>query len=152
MTRMYLQLGSGSSSTIKKVLVEFNRTPEEVLEAYDASIKLTGVTFDGRHELDGYDGLYVTVCTSYDMPSQLPVRAYEAFIKHGLDLTGIIVPFPAEEGYHEDYGDLSGDGRVFAELWFRFVALSLPGLKWSFVPEKIKVLNTGFGLAEYMFD
>ena len=152
MTRMYLQLGQQSGIS-KKVLVDFNKSPEEVLKAYDASIELTGVTFDGREDYYGSDSDLITVCIDYDMPSQLPARAYNALVKHGLDLTGIIDDFPAEEGYHEDYGDLSGNGGlVFAELWFRFVRLSLPELKCEFVPDKIEVLNQDFDLAPYTFE
>jgi len=153
MNKMYLVIGDWSDDghgKYEKVLVEVNKSVEEVQNAYKASCKLTGISFNGNEDYteQGRDweeaGKY-QIAVDYE-ESKLTKETEEILIKHNC-------PADILDTYKEEqYVD------TFVALWFWFVGLSLQELEYKVSKDDIpningywnKNLNAGFGYGLYL--
>ena len=152
--KMYLVLGDWSDDghgKHEKVLVEVNKNVEEVQNAYKASCKLTGISFNngedytekGRHWED--IGKY-QIAVEYE-EARLSKEVEEILVKHGCPSD--ILDAYKEEPYQDTY----------VSLWFWFVSLSLSDMKYKLVEDNSvpningfwdKNLNAMFGYGLYL--
>ena len=147
MNKMYLVIGDWSDDghgKFEKVLVEVNKTVEEVQNAYKDSVNLTKISFNENNSYHGFKDVKYEVCIGYEDNRLIP-----AVIERFKELkcpTNILENF-IEESYVD----------TFYSLWFWFVSLSLPDLKYNVVNEIPNIngywnknLNVGFGYGLYM--
>jgi len=148
MNKMYLVLGDWSDDghgKFEKILVEVNKTVEEVQNAYKASCKLTGIAFDhdedytetnrGWKEAEKY-----RIAVEYE-DSNLSGEVLEILTKFGCPLK--MLEYYNEDACQENY----------VKLWFWFINLSLPYLEYEIVADDTpningywsKNLNASFG-------
>lgn len=132
MNRMYLVMGDWSNDghgKSDKILVEVNKTVKEVQDAYKASCKLTGISFNHNEDFTGIKRDYDEavdhhIFTEYE-GCHVSQTCIDILAKYGIEID-------EDEGYcPED----------FAELWFKFVKLSLPDLEFNFVKDDIPCIN-----------
>lgn len=144
MNKMYLVLGDWSSDghgKSEKVLVNVNKTVKEVQDAYKASCKLTGISFNHNEDFTGIKRDYTNqaayhVLTEYQ-DSELSDEVIEVFKKYKID-------YKSESDDEDDDNEIYDDPKLwFATLWFNFVKISLPDLKFDFPTEldDIPVIN-----------
>jgi len=154
---MYLVLGDWSGDGHKqteKVLIMSNKTVKEIQEAYKASCKLTGVSFNNIGN-DNFTGIKrhwqeapkFQISVEYESYIHISPEAAEALQKHGMKIPEhLLLNVESFEPTKE-----------FISLWFDFVRLSLPDLKYKKLKEEIpcingyhdKNLNVSFGYGLY---
>ena len=146
MNKMYLVLGdwSGDGHGIsEKVLIESNVSVQEIQEAYKASCKLTGVSFNHNNDYTGIkrnyeEALKYHACTEYQ--NDLFTSETVAILKnHGLSDNFLnklaLVEDDGSNGYYL-YQD------KYIKLWIWFVKLSLPSIAiLEQVEDEIPVIN-----------
>ena len=142
---MYLVLGDESHDghgQCEKVLLNSEKSVDDVRLAYKAACLLTGVEFD--HQVPSYTGLArdfreqleFSVATEYEM-SWVPAAAVEVLKKHGLD----------DELKTWDWcvfnkkGNLDLDADNYVKLWIWFVHLADPDLKLTRVNDTTPEIN-----------
>ena len=136
--KMYLVLGDWSDDghgKTDKELYEVNKTVEEVQEAYKASCRLTGFSFNHNEDFTGIKREWKTsdlyhICTNYE-DYLLKEPAYQMFKEHGFDFSDWDI---------EDTNDIYIEDS-FEDLWWFFVGLSLPDLEYKKVQDDIPVIN-----------
>jgi len=156
MNKMYLVLGDWSEDghgKSNKILVEVNKTVEEVQNAYKNSCKLTGISFN--HDED-----YTETDRHWEIADKYRIAVeYERF-----DLTDevieVLTKFNCPKDIIENYKEEAYENNYIA-LWFWFVSLSLSDIEYSIgsVKDDIpcingywdKNLNVGFGYGLYVF-
>ena len=151
MEQMYLVIGDWSDDghgKYKKILLEVNKSVEEVQNAYKASCKLTGISFNSGNEDYTEKGREIygeaekyQIAVEYE-DADLTNETEEILVKHGC-------PSDILETYKEEpYID------SFVSLWLWFVSLSLPDIKYELGQDSNipningywdKNLNAGFG-------
>lgn len=123
MNKMYLVLGDWSDDghgKYDKILVESNKTVEEIQNAYKASCKLTGASFNynedytERNRDSSEAGKYI-IAARYEQGFDLAQEAKDVLKEHGLDYDSFLL---------EDDDSIY----IFTKLWTEFVKLSLPDL------------------------
>jgi hypothetical protein len=131
--------GHGKS---EDVFFETNKTILEIQEAYKASCKLTGVEFNGNEDYTGLNRDWkirknYQIAVDYE-EHEIPREAEELLLQHGIDVW---------EGFDNDSYDKVNelapiDGvEHFAELWVKFVKLSLPDLEMEMVKDEVPSIN-----------
>lgn len=141
--------GHGKSD---EVLVNVNVSVEEVQNAYKSACRLTGISFNHNNDFTGRkrnweDQKKYHIATGYASGLwNISDECKKVLTEYGIDYESII----------EKDGDLT---EIFTELWFSFVELALPELKWSFQKEENKIpvingywnknLNVQFGYGLY---
>lgn len=146
MNKMYLVLGDWSGDGHKqydKVLVESNKTVEEIQDAYKASCRLTGVSFNHNDDFTGRQRDYreqkkYHIATAYDQGFAVTDEAKQALKDAGFDVDKHFAFGMDEEGDQIEDNDI-----IFLHLWTEFVKLSLPDLIINKIPEdkSIPVIN-----------
>jgi len=150
MKQMYLVLGDWSDDghgKYEKILLEVNKSVEEVQNAYKASCKLTGISFsNGNEDYTERARKYgeaekYQIAVEYEQ-ADLTNETEEILIKHNC-------PSEILETYKEEPYINS-----FVSLWLWFVSLSLPDIKYELGKDSDipningywdKNLNAGFG-------
>lgn len=145
MNKMYLVLGDWSGdghNQYDKVLVESNKTVEEIQDAYKASCRLTGVSFNHNDDFTGRQRDYKEqkkyhIATDYDQGLDVSDEAKQALKDAGFDVDKHFA-FGMDEGDQIEDNDV-----IFLHLWTEFVKLSLPDLIINKIPEdeSIPVIN-----------
>ena len=155
--------GHGKSD---KVLVEVNKTVKEIQDAYKASCKLTGISFNHNEDFTGVKREYrdqekYLIATEWDSQCIYP-EAMKILLEHNCPVKEFFEGWDQDE-YNDgelEYKYLSLDPEdTFIELWFWFVKLSLPDLKFQFPTYEKKIptingywdkdLNVQFGYGLY---
>ena len=128
-TKFYLVLGDWSNDghgKYEKVLLESNKTVKEMQDAYKASCKKTGVSFNINENYTGIkrsveDAMKHEVCTDYE-DSKLSEEVYEIFKEFECQYLEDL------EEYLEEYWV---DQESFINLLLWFIGLSLEDFKWK---------------------
>lgn len=146
MNRMYLVLGDWSGDGHNQydvVLVESNKTVEEIQDAYKASCQLTGVSFNHNDDFTGRQRDYIEkkkyhIATAYEQGFEVSDEAKQALKDAGFDVDKHFAFGMDEEGDQIEANDV-----IFLHLWTEFVKLSLPDLIINKIPEdqSIPVIN-----------
>lgn len=146
MNKMYLVLGDWSSDghgKSEKVLVQSNKTVREIQDAYKASCRLTGVSFNDNDDFTGRERDWKEkkkyhLFTEYQSGFEASSEAKQALKDAGYDVDKHFSFGMDEDGDQEENNDV-----VFLHIWTEFVKLSLPDLILEVVPqtEKIPVIN-----------
>jgi hypothetical protein len=138
--KMYLVLGDWSGDGHKqtdKILVSTNKTVKEIQEAYKASCKLTGVSFNNTGN-DDFTGLKrdwqeapkFQISVEYESYLNISPEAAKALASHGMKIPKYILNGKSDQPTED-----------FISLWFDFVKLSLPDLKYKEVKNDIPCIN-----------
>ena len=163
MNKMYLVLGDWSEDghgKYDKVLVESNKTVKEIQQAYKASCKLTGVSFNdddddftGRKR-DWRQSEKYHIAVDYEQGWKVSDEAKQALIAAGYDFDKHF-----SFGMDEDDDQVEGNDVIFLHIWTEFVKLSLPDLVINKIPEDKSIpcingywneeLNVQFGYGLY---
>jgi len=140
MNKMYLVLGDWSSDghgKSEKVLVESNKTVREIQDAYKASCRLTGVSFNGNDDFTGLERDWKEedkyhIATEYEQGWEVSDEAKQALRAAGYDVDK-----------HFSFGMDEDNDVIFLHRWTEFVKLSLPDLVINKLPEdkSIPVIN-----------
>ena len=143
---MYLVLGDWSSDghgKYDKVLVESNKTVKEIQNAYKASCRLTGVSFNHNDDFTGRKRDYKEkqkyhIATEYEQGFDVSDEAKQALRDAGFDVDKHFA-----FGMDEDSDQIEDNDVIFLHLWTEFVKLSLPDLIMNKIPEdnSIPVIN-----------
>jgi hypothetical protein len=146
MNKMYLVLGDWSDDghgKYDKVLVESNKSVKEIQDAYKASCKLTGVSFNHNEDFTERERDYKEkqkyhIATGYEQGFDVSDEAKQALRDAGFDVEKHFAYGMDEDG-DQDYDN----DDVFLYLWTEFVKLSLPDLIINKIPENnsIPVIN-----------
>lgn len=123
MNRMKLVLGdwSGDGHNIcEHIVVDVNHTVEEVRRAYKASVEKTGISFHGRGPN--------SICTEYGDFGVLTTSVQE-----------LLEQFECPEQLALDFQDAPYE--TYTDLWFWFVKLSLPDIKYNVIVDDTPVIN-----------
>jgi len=155
MYQMYLVLGDWSDDghgKSDKILVNVNWAVKNVQDAYKASCKLTGISFNNGEDYTGLKRPF-QIANNYKIAveyedSKLHENVLEVLEKFKCPTE--LIEYYKEEAYDKNY----------IALWFWFVSLSLPGLEYT-IDEKgdgipcingywDKNLNVGFGYGLYL--
>jgi len=126
--------GDGHGKT-SKVLVATNKTVQEIQDAYKASCKLTGVEFNHNEDYTERKRNYVErrkfqISVDYESGIKITSEVNKALAKHGMKIPKYILD--------EDFNDSEQE---FTKLWFDFVKLSLPDLKYKIIEDNIPCIN-----------
>lgn len=150
MNKMYLVLGDWSGDghgKYDKVLVESNKTVKEIQEAYKASCKLTGVSFNINEDFTGrkrdwMEARKYQIATRYEQGLDAS-RDVSDEAKQALRDAGFDVEKHFAYGMDEDNDQIEDNDVIFLYLWTEFVKLSLPDLIINKIPEddNIPVIN-----------
>jgi len=150
MNTMYIDLGDPSNDghgMTEKILVESNKTHKQILKAYKASCKKTGVSFNNNDDFTGIDRNWEVadnyrLCTDYE-DHGMHKEFEEIILQHGCTLLDDI------EKYQGEY---YLDSKTFVELFMWFVSLSLKDFEWNLIEEeKIPCVNKGFQMGYGLF-
>jgi hypothetical protein len=143
---MYLVLGDWSGDghgKSEKVLVESNKTVKEIQNAYKASCKLTGVSFNHNDDFTGRsrdwrEAKKYQIATEYEQGFKVSDEAKQALKAAGYDADKHFAFGMDEEGDQVEDNDV-----IFLHIWTEFVKLSLPDLVMNKIPEddSIPVIN-----------
>lgn len=143
---MYLVLGDWSDDghgKYDKVLVESNKSVKEIQDAYKASCKLTGVSFNGNNDFTECKRGYTEqekyhIATDYEQGFNVTDEAKQALKDTGFDVEKHFAFGMDDEGDQLEENDI-----IFLYLWTEFVKLSLPDLIINKIPEdnSIPVIN-----------
>lgn len=143
---MYLVLGDWSSDghgKSDKVLVLSNKTVKQIQNAYKASCKLTGVSFNHNEDFTGQKRDYreakkYQIATEYEQGFKVSDEAKQALKDAGYDIDKHFA-----FGMDEDDDQVEDNDVIFLHIWTEFVKLSLPDLIINKVPEDedIPVIN-----------
>lgn len=143
---MYLVLGDWSDDghgKYEKVLVESNKTVQEIQDAYKASCKLTGVSFNHNDDFTGRkrdwrEAKKYHIATEYDSGFQITDEAKQALRDAGYDVDKHL-----SFGMDEEDDQVEDNDAIFLHIWTEFVKLSLPDLIINKIPEdeSIPVIN-----------
>lgn len=143
---MYLVLGDWSDDghgKYDKVLVESNKSVEEIQDAYKASCKLTGVSFNHNEDFTERKRNYkekqkYQIATEYEQGFNVSDEAKQALRDAGFDVEKHFA-----YGMDEDNDQIEDNDVIFLYLWTEFVKLSLPDLIINKIPEddNIPVIN-----------
>jgi|688.fasta_scaffold805357_1 hypothetical protein len=146
MNKMYLVLGDWSDDghgKYDKVLVESNKSVEEIQDAYKASCKLTGVSFNHNEDFTERKRNYkekqkYQIATEYEQGFNVSDEAKQALRDAGFDVEKHFA-----YGMDEDNDQIEDNDVIFLYLWTEFVKLSLPDLIINKIPEddNIPVIN-----------
>jgi hypothetical protein len=146
MNKMYLVLGDWSNDghgKYDKVLVESNKTVREIQDAYKASCKLTGVSFNHNDDFTGRTRDYreahkYHIATDYERGFDVTDEAKQALKDAGFDVEKHFA-----FGMDQDGEQIEDNDVIFLYLWTEFVKLSLPDLIINKIPEdeSIPVIN-----------
>lgn len=115
------------------VLIEANKTIEELQQGYKDSCKLMGIQFNHNEEYTGKDLGYNSpylICTEYE-DNCVSDEAIKILLEHGCPEEEI---FENNDSYHLSV-------RSIPKLIMWFIGVSVDGLEWSKVEKKIPVLN-----------
>lgn len=158
MNKMYLVLGDWSEDghgESNKVLVDVNKELSEVQEAYKASCKLTGISFNHNEDYTGTNRDFsqrrkFQIASQYE-DSSLSEEVMGVLLEYGFDVESLSSYEGGETVWLND--------EDFIELWFWFVGLSLDGLMFCLVDDKDEIpcingywndnLNVQFGYGLY---
>lgn len=161
MNKMYLVLGDWSGDghgRHEKVLVESNKPVKEIQDAYKASCKLTGVSFNHNNDFTERERDYKErkkyyIATEYGQGLSISGEAREALLDAGFDDKHFAY------GMDEDGDQEADNDDLFLYLWTEFVKLSLPGLIINKLPADTSIpvingywdenLNVQFGYGMY---
>lgn len=134
MNKMYLVLGDWADDghgKHDKILLKSNVSVKDIQDAYKASCKLTGVSFNHNEDFtetkrDWRESDKYRIACEYE-DSQLSKFVFDILTKHGLTKEMF------KEWEPDDYGELEEGGvglcvESFIELWIWFVKLSLPSV------------------------
>lgn len=136
MNKMKLVLGDWSKdghNQHETIMVETNKTVEEIQQGYKDSCKLTTVSFNHNEDYTGV-GRHYSISDDYEIATnyeerQIPDKAKEILEKYnGFDE---IYEFYSEEASEDN----------FTKLWFWFVSLSIPDLVWNKIEDDAPVIN-----------
>lgn len=130
MNKMYLVLGDWSDDghgKHDKILLESNVSVEDIQNAYKASCKLTGVSFNHNEDYtetdrDWREADRFRIACEYE-DSTLSPFVFGILAKHGL--TKKMLKEWDPDGF-EDEEDISLTTESYIQLWIWFVKLSLP--------------------------
>jgi len=137
MNKMYLVLGDWSDDghgKHDKILLESNVSVKDIQDAYKASCKLTGVSFNHNEDFtetnrDWEEADRYRIACEYE-DSLLSPFVFDILAKHGL--TKEMLKEWDKDGYSNDDGfDEHGLGlcvESYIELWIWFVKLNLPSI------------------------
>ena len=128
---MYLVLGDWSDDghgKYDKVLVESNKSVKEIQNAYKASCKLTGVSFNHNEDFterkrDWMEARKYQIATEYGQGFDVSDEAKQALRDAGFDVEKHFA-----YGMDEDGDQIAENNIIFLYLWTEFVKLSLPDL------------------------
>ncbi len=156
MNRMYLVLGDWSDDghgKSEKLLIESNKTVEEIQNAYKDSCKLTGISFNGDNEDYTQTNRFWVESSNY----RIAVEYEEP--KLTSEVLEVLEKFKCPKGIIENYNE-EPYYRSYIDLWDWFVKLSLPDLEFNIVKEDDgipcingywnKNLNVSFGYGLYI--
>ena len=161
---MYLVLGDWSNDghgRSDKVLVSSNKTVNEIQDAYKASCRLTGVSFNHNDDFTerqrGYnEKKKYHIATDYEQGLDVSDEAKQALEDAGFDVEKHFAFGMDEEGYQIEDNDV-----IFLHLWTEFVKLSLPDLIINKIIEDDSIpvingywnknLNVQFGYGLYFY-
>jgi len=141
--KMYLVLGDwdgdGHGKT-EKVLVTTNKTVKEIQDAYKASCKLTGVEFNHNEDYTerkrGWEERRkFQIGVDYESGIQITTEVKKALANHGMKIPKYILD--------EDFNDSEQE---FTKLWFDFVKLSLPDLKYKIIEDNTPCINGHYNI------
>lgn len=159
---MYLVLGDWSDDghgKYDKVLVESNKSVKEIQDAYKASCKLTGVSFNNNNDFterkrDWNETRKYQIATQYEQGFDVSDEAKQALRDAGFDVEKHFAYGMEEDGDQDDDNDA-----IFLYLWTEFVKLSLPDLIINKIAEDNSIpvingywndnLNVSFGYGLY---
>jgi hypothetical protein len=146
MNKMYLVLGDWSDDghgKHDKVLVESNKSVKEIQDAYKASCKLTGVSFNHNEDFTERKRDYIEkqkyhIAAEYEQGFDVSDEAKQALRDAGFDVEKHFA-----YGMDEDNDQIEDNDVIFLYLWTEFVKLSLPDLIINKIPEddNIPVIN-----------
>lgn len=146
MNKMYLVLGDWSDDghgKYDKVLVESNKTVREIQDAYKASCRLTGVSFNHNEDFterkrSSREANKYHIATDYEQGFDVSEEAKQALRDVGFDVDKHFAFGMDDEGDQIEDNDV-----IFLHLWTEFVKLSLPDLIINKIPEDrgIPVIN-----------
>ena len=152
MNKMYLVIGDWSGDghdKYQKILVEVNKTVEEVQNAYKKSCKLTGISFNGNED-------YTERYRNWEEADyyQIAVNYEEYKLSEGV--LSVLKEFKCPQTIIDNYNDDAVDG--YLGLWLWFVNLSLKDLQYNKLNDSIpningfwdKNLNVSFGYGLYL--
>ena len=155
LNKMYLVLGDPSGDghgKYDKILLTSNVAVKTIQDAYKASCKLTGVSFNHIIDYTG-TGNKIQIATKYE-DSALDGYIFDILTKHGLTkemLREWDVCDYFEEADFED-GQFGLYEEIFVSLWIWFVKLSLPEgvtLERDIPKEVIPNINGGKNLSSH---
>jgi hypothetical protein len=155
MNQMYLVLGDWSEDghgKSEKLLIESNKTVEEIQNAYKDSCKLTGISFN-----TGTD--YTETDRDWDIAGAYRIAAEYEESKLTPKIIEVLTKYDCPKELMENYIE-EAYSKTFSQLWFWFVSLSLPLVEYKEVEEVdvipcingywSKNLNESFGYGLYI--
>lgn len=154
MNKMYFVIGDWSDDghgKSEKFLIKSNKTCKEIQDAYKASCKLTGISFNGSED-------YTETGRGWEEGRKYRIAVdYEDF-ELSNEVLEVLTKFKCPKEILEYYNE-EAEEYNFTKLWFWFVSLSLPGLEYKNIQEINdtpyingywnKNLNVGFGYGLY---
>jgi len=137
MNTMHLVLGDWSNDghgKYEKVICRANKTIDEVRDAYKASCKLMGFSFNHNND-------YTEVKRSYTIASKYQVCTEYENNTISTKVVNLLIQFecPLVDQIKEAHRYL--DVELFTDLWWWFVGVSLPGLIYEKVEGDVPVIN-----------
>ena len=140
---MNLVLGDWSDDghgKTEKILVEVNKTVEEIQQGYNVACEVTGYCF---HENSPYKQLL----TNYE-DNEILHTDCDKLLEFGLNVV--------DHCKETQDGSVIFTSKEFRDLWFHFVNIAIPDIQWVFIDECIPningywgYLNEGFGYGLY---
>lgn len=166
MNKMYLVLGDWSDDghgKYDKVLVESNKPVKDIQDAYKASCKLTGVSFNHNDDFTERKRGYLEkkkylIATDYEQGLDV-TRDVSDEAKQALHAAGFDVDKHFAFGLDDEGDQIKDNDEIFLHIWTEFVKLSLPDLIINKIPADTSIpvingywdanLNVGFGYGLY---
>ena len=155
MNKMYFVLGDWSDDghgKSDKILVDVNKTVEEVQNAYKQSCKLTGISFNGNED-------YTESGRGWEEVDKYRIAVEYENYNLSKEVLHVLLKFECPIEIFKNYQEEAYD-RTYTALWFWFVKLSLPGLEYKIIKDDngipcingywSKNLNDTFGYGLYL--
>lgn len=150
--RIDIVLGDWSDDghgTSEKYSIVMNKTKKEMQEAYKASCKALGISFNNNDDYTGIKGDRdrYHICTEYERPYVYP-ETLEILKNAGCPLTEILVDDGGNgmtlkmlDIYIDDGQHVTIGKEEFIQLLMWFIGYSLPGFEWEDTEDETPVFN-----------
>lgn len=150
--KIYIVLGDWSNdghSRSEKYLIKMNKTKKEMQDAYKASCKTLGISFNHNDDFTGVQRSYserkkYQICAEYE-DCTISKETLEILIAAGAPLADIFdedaLKWAMLDSDAEEYESLFVNEDTFVSLLMWFISYSLEGFKWETTNDTVEVFN-----------